>query len=133
MNRNDLVKLALANINNKALNDEIEHFMCIDREESDCEDHDYDLYDALDEAHDLACDINDRKVLTPARKVLIEIGCIKHITDEDLQYIQTFGRGKKYDFILGGKKYVWEKHLLSQDELDGEALIDKHQSEWAGF
>jgi len=105
MNRNDLTKIALAKVGSKILNEEIEHQMDVDREEPG-----YDLYNALDDTYDLALDNEDRPVITAARKVLVEIGCWKHITDEELSRVQVL-RGKKYDFILGGKKYVWEKHL----------------------
>lgn len=105
MNRDDLTKAALAKLDSKILNEEVEHQMSVDREDDG-----YGLYDAVNDAYDIALDNAHRQIITAARKVLIDIGCWKHITDEELDYVETFG-GKKYDFILGGKKYVWEKHL----------------------
>lgn len=106
MNLNDRVKAALATEANKALNDEIEHFLSIDHEEE----RQPDYYDALDQAHDLAVDVNDRKVLTPARRCLIALGVIRIITEDEIRRTITLGRGRKYDFQLGGKKYVFDNH-----------------------
>lgn len=105
MSRNYLTRIALENVASRVLNEEVEYFMSIDREEPG-----YDLYNALNDAYDLALDNRDRRVVTASRKVLIEIGCWRHVTDEELARTETTA-GKKYDFSLGGKKYVWEKHL----------------------
>ena len=105
MTRHEKTKWALALVGSKVLTEECEYHMSIDREEPG-----FDMYDALTDAYDLAVDTNHREIMTPARKALIMLGCWRHVTDEELERVQTLG-GKKFDFILGGKKYVWEKHL----------------------
>jgi hypothetical protein len=97
MNR---ILAALEFVNSAVLNEEIEHQLSVDREEPG-----YTIGHALDDLYDIAVDNNDRSVMTPARKVLVELGCYRHISDEELS--RTFSTGKKYDFILAGKKYVW--------------------------
>lgn len=110
MNRekaNTLIRAELARVSSKALNDEIEHFLSID----DDEDRPHDYYDAIDQAYDLAIDVNDRKVIVPARRVLIAIGVYRIITEDEIANTVTLGRGKKYDFQHEGAKYVFENHL----------------------
>lgn len=111
MNRNDQAKAAIAAEANPALNSEIEHFLSID----DDEQRPHDYYDALEQAAELAEYNRERAVLTPARRCLIELGVYRIITDEEIARIQTLG-GRKYDFQLGGKKYTFEKHLLTNEE-----------------
>lgn len=113
MNReqaNEIIKAELARINSRALNHEVRHFLSIDDDEG--RPHDY--YDAIDQAHNLAHDVNDRKVLTAARRVLIAVGVYRVITEEEIRRTVTMGRGRKYDFQLDGVKYVFDNHLTSQ-------------------
>jgi len=109
--RNALVKAAIAEIDSSELNDEIEYYLSID----DDEQRPHDYYDALEQAESLSEDIGDRKMLRSARKALIQLGVYRHWTDEELSHVQVFsssGRShKKWDFILGGKKYRFEDHL----------------------
>jgi hypothetical protein len=109
--RNDLVKAALAEVASPELQEEVEYYLDIDDEEQ--RPHDY--YDALEQAESLAEDCGDRKTLTAARKALIALGVYRHWTDEELACIQVFTSSsrshKKWDFILGGKKYKFENHL----------------------
>jgi hypothetical protein len=104
---NRTIKTALALLNNKALNEEVEHFLYID----DDEQRPRDYYDALCQAEQLAEYNNERKVLTPARTILISLGVYVVVTEEQLANTMTLGGGKKYAFQLGGLKYNFEKHL----------------------
>ena len=104
--RNQSVRDALALHPDKGLSDEIEHFLFID----DDEERDRDVYDALEQAHDLAVEHSDRKMMKAARLVLIELGYFRTISEDELRRTQTLG-GKKFDFTLKGQKYVWSHHL----------------------
>ena len=54
--------------NDKALKDELEYFLELDRE------YDYDLADALDDAYTFAEESNDRKLVKAIRLILISAG-----------------------------------------------------------
>lgn len=61
---------------------------------------------ALEDAIDVAEGNNNRKFLNRLRKVGVAIGMFRVITEEELSRITTLG-GKAWDFVQGGKKYVF--------------------------
>lgn len=110
--RNELTKAALAKVNDKHLNGEVEHFLSVD----DDEQRPHDYYDAVEQSLDLADDYADRKVLVPARRVLIELGVYKVVTREYLAGITTLeGQGIAPDFKLGGLLYLFKRGLTVSD------------------
>ena len=105
--KNNLVRAALAEVNSKALNDEIDYFIEIDKEEV----RDPDYYDALSQANDRGEEWNDRQLVVPSRRALIILGVVKVATEEQLARTETLGNRKKYWFKLDGKKYQFDTHL----------------------
>ena len=107
--RNEKVHAALVKVASPALWQEIEHYLSID----DDENRPRDYYDALDQAHDLAEDLRDRKVYVPCRRALVALNVFVVITDEQIHNTITLGgsRVKCYDFKLDGLKYVFDKHI----------------------
>lgn len=105
--RNEIVEAAIKAVNCKALNDEVEHFLRANTEEGEA----LDYYSAIDQAHDIAIDVNDRKVIKSVRLVLIALGVYRVITDEQIRNTVTIGNGPKFSFSLNKTKYIFEDHM----------------------
>ena len=67
MKNRQLMLKAIEGIINQALIDELEYFLDVEHE------YDYDIVDALDDAHDFAENNNDRKLLKVIRGLLIDV------------------------------------------------------------
>ena len=123
--RNELTKAALARVNSKALNSEVEHFLSVD----DDEQRPHDYYDAVTQAYDLAEYGNERPLMTACRKVLIDLGYYKEVSREYLASVTSFCRGGQKqgiapDFKLGGKLYVFDNHINVTDPESGRGEND---------
>ncbi len=124
--RNELTKAALARVNSKALNSEVEHFLSVDDDER--RPHDY--YDAIDQAYALAEYHNERALMTACRKVLIDLGYYKEVSREYLDGITCFssstGRTTKGtpNFKLDGKLYLFDNRIDVTDPESGASEND---------
>lgn len=98
-------RLAIADVDRKALNDEVEYRLEVQREGEDYVFDNWLL--ALLDTEEWAEDTKQRALLNAARRALITLGKYRIITAGELSRTQRFGRGKKYDFTLSGKRYVW--------------------------
>lgn len=116
--RNALVSAALDKHQCPALMEEIEYRLNVDSEQQQ----ESDLYNALLDTEDWAVYHNERLVVQYARRALIELGVYVHIPDSELQYMITNKRGKKHDFALDGKKYIFDRHIKVVDE-NGEEHV----------
>jgi hypothetical protein len=95
-NRNIVIGL-IEKANNALLNAELEYHMEVEREDS------YDLADALNDAHDQAIDLGDRKLTKIIRLILIDAGYY-YLQPEKPQSCRDFRitvNGLKYDCISG--------------------------------
>lgn len=104
-------RLAIEAVDRKELNEEIEYRLELQRENEDNEDDFDDWLLALLDAEEFAENTlsgydKSRTLLTACRRALIKLGKYRVITAGELARTQTLG-GKKFDFQLGGKKYVW--------------------------
>ena len=104
---NELVQQALAKYPHKELKSEIEYRLEI---QAESEEPTEDYYLALQDTEDFAVDNRIAPLTRAARRVLIELGVYRSVSEDELARTQTFG-GKKYYFKLAGIKYQFGKHL----------------------
>ena len=92
------------------LKEEIEYQLDIEREEGES----YDIVDAFEDIEDRADEdptFHPRQLVKNVRKIAINLGMYKEISDDELRAIASTA-GKKYSFILDGKKYIFVRRLL---------------------
>ena len=115
--RNELTKAAIARVNNKMLNSEVDHFLSVD----DDEQRPHDYYDAVMQAYELAEYGNERPLMAACRRILIELGYYRETTREELSHVHWFSSSTGRmttgtpDFKLNGKLYVFENHINVSD------------------
>lgn len=96
---------AIEAVNRKELTEEVEYRIGVQREGEDYDFDDYML--ALLDTEEWFENNEMRAPLNAARRALIALGRYREITAGELARTQRLGGGKKYDFQLSGKKYVW--------------------------
>ena len=96
---------AVEAIDSAELNEEIEYRLELQREGEDYDFDDWML--ALLDSEEWFEERDLRKGLRAARQALIDLGRYREITLDELSRTVRLGGGRKYDFQLKGKKYVW--------------------------
>lgn len=103
---NSQIEKIIKNVANKEVLDELEDFLDIEHEEK------YtflnaweDLFDRYDSGE------YSKKMSNNIQDISIKLGIYKPISDEELEKIIMMDRGKKYDFIKKGTKYIFVKNV----------------------
>ena len=104
---NERVRQAIAKFPNSELISEIEYRLEI---QAESEEPVKDYYLALQDTEDFAEDNRAGPLLRAARRVSIELGVYRPVSEDELARTQNLG-GKKYYFKLAGVKYQFDKHL----------------------
>ena len=97
---------AITRYTTPALDDEIQYHLDIDHEDDWTD----SLYQILLDIEDRELDNGGRKLLTPLRRIFIELGVYRAISDAEIRNTQTLPGGRKFDFQLDGQKYTFDKH-----------------------
>lgn len=106
--RNRLVSAALDKVDSAALHEEVEFRLNIDAEEQ----RESDVYQALLDAEETFAEWRQRGALKAARRVLIDLGVYKPMTDDQVATtIRT--RGPAWDFKLNNVPYQFDRHLTT--------------------
>ena len=91
----------------KELAEEIDYQMHSVDDDREGSDGPYDEVDALEDTMTRAESNGDApKLLLQCRKVAIQLGWYREVSEEELS--RTISTGKKYDFKLDNRKYVWK-------------------------
>ena len=109
----DLV-VAIRQYAGRELKDEIEHKLSVqDDELITGEIQQFDLALAFEDASESFERWRNRKVINECNKIGVAVGMYREVSDEEYRNTQVMGRGGKDSefFKLGGKRYVFDKHL----------------------
>jgi len=97
---------AVETVDRKELTEEVQYRIEVQREGEDYDFDDYML--ALLDTEEWFENNKQRAPLNAARRALIALGRYREISNGELVRTQRLGGGRKYDFQLSGKKYVWK-------------------------